>query len=88
MHFYYKKVFDIRMGRYYWNVWSRLVPLGLALTALMFFQKQYAHHFNLPVLLLVAAVDGLLFWTASYWILDSYERHVVRQVIKRIFKKS
>lgn len=88
MHFYYKKVFDISMSRYYWNVWSRIIPLALALTALMLFQKQYAPTFSLPQLLLVAAVDGLLFWLASYWVLDTYERHVLRQILKRVFRST
>lgn len=88
MHFYYKNVFDISMSRYYWNVWSRIIPLALALTALMLFQKQYAPTFSLPQLLLVAAVDGLLFWLASYWVLDTYERHVLRQILKRVFRST
>ena len=36
----------------------------------------------------VAAVDGLLFWLASYWVLDTYERHVLRQILKRVFRST
>jgi O-antigen/teichoic acid export membrane protein len=88
MHFYFKNAFEISMKRYYWNVWSRLVPLAILLTGLLILCKYTIAITNLPLLLTLAAIYGAIFWLISYWTLDSYEREVIKHILSKLTGKS
>lgn len=88
MHFYFKRVFDISMRKYYWNVWSRLTPIAALLTGLLVLCKYQISITNMPALVGLAAGYACLFWLLSYWTLDSYERQVIHHIISKLTGKA
>lgn len=88
MHFYFKRVFDISMKKYYWNVWSGLIPIAAVLTGLLVLCKYQITISNMPALVGLAAGYAFLFWLLSYWTLDSYERQVIQHLLRKITGKA
>ncbi len=88
MHFYFKRVFDISMKKYYWNVWSRLIPIAAVLTGFLILCKFTITISNMPALVSLAAGYAFFFWLLSYWTLDSYERQVIQHILRKITGKT
>jgi len=87
MQFYYRKVFQISLSRYYWDVWSRLAPMtgffALALTVL----KRFYIPTGMVGFLVLGGFGVLAFWMLSYWTLDAYEREVVAQIARKLVRR-
>jgi O-antigen/teichoic acid export membrane protein len=88
IQWYYRKTFEISLRRYFWNVWRRLLPLtGVLALALLGIKNILVFH-HLSALLLTGLVPSLAFWVISYRVLDSYERLIVGQLLRKILKFS
>ena len=85
LQFYYRTVFEVSMRRYYWQVWSRLAPLGVALGVSLLVQKWVFSPSGLPAILVLAAVNVVAFYALSYWSLDAYEREVLGKILRKGF---
>ncbi|MBN2209889.1 MAG: oligosaccharide flippase family protein [Sedimentisphaerales bacterium] len=84
MNCYYKRAFQISLLHYFKQVWRRLAPLAVFYLGALFIQRYIFQPDNLCSLLLLALINGGVFWLVSYYTLDQYERFVLRTMFNKL----